>query len=144
MVRQPLMDRLFIIMELCIKLKEIVMKKLFLFLCLFTVVPVNAKHVHSEKYYQELWCNEHHGVMEYKLDDHTRVDCLTEEHAIEFDFGSKWAEAIGQALHYSYKTGKKAGIVLILEQPKDDVYYNRIVPLCEKYNITLWCIRNPF
>lgn len=114
------------------------MKNLLLFACLFFVLPVSAKHIHPEKYYQELWCGEHNGVMEYKLDDYTRVDCLTDEYAIEFDFGRKWAEAIGQSLHYAYKTGKKAGIVLILEQPKDEVYYKRLVPLCDKYNITLW------
>lgn len=113
-----------------------------LYLLLLFAVPANAKHIHPEKYYQELWCNEHHGIMEYKLDDFTRIDCWTEEYAIEFDFGKKWAEAIGQSLHYSYKTGKNAGIVLILEEPRDEVYYKRLIPLCDKYNITLWSITN--
>jgi hypothetical protein len=35
-------------------------------------------------------------------------------------------------------TGKKAGIVLIIEKDKDMVYYNRIKPLCDELNITLW------
>lgn len=103
-------------------------------------LPVQAKHLHPEKYYQEIWCNQHHGKLEYILDDFTRVDCLTDTHAIEFDFAKKWAESIGQSLHYSYKTGKQAGIVLILEQDKDKVYYDRLIPLCKMYNIELWSI----
>lgn len=33
--------------------------------------------------------------MEYKNHDKTRVDCLTETHAVEFDFAKKWAESSG-------------------------------------------------
>ena len=40
-------------------------------------------------------------------------------HSIEFDFGKKWAEAIGQALYYSSKTGKQAGIFLIIAENND-------------------------
>jgi len=52
------------------------------------------------------------GEIEYVLADKTRVDCLTDTHAIEYDWGKKWAESLGQALFYSAMTGKKAGIVL--------------------------------
>jgi hypothetical protein len=41
------------------------------------------------------------------LPDGTRCDCLTDTHAIEFDFGNKWAEAIGQSAYYALQTGKK-------------------------------------
>ncbi len=60
------------------------------------------------------------------LPDHTRCDCLTRTHAIEFDFGNNWAEAIGQSLYYSIQTGKKAGIALILEKPSDYKYWIRL------------------
>ena len=30
------------------------------------------------------------GQIEYVLEDKTRVDCLTEDFAVEFDFASKW------------------------------------------------------
>ena len=40
-------------------------------------------------------------------------------HEIEFDFGNKWAESIGQALYDSIQTEKKAGIVLILKKQSD-------------------------
>lgn len=49
----------------------------------------------NEKYYQTEMCQELGGEMEYLLFDKTRVDCLTDEYAIEVDFAKKWAEAIG-------------------------------------------------
>ena len=121
------------------------MKKVSIILLTLLIfsLPVQAKRMYNEAYYQELWCSEQKGQMEYVLPDFTRVDCLTEDHAIEFDFANKWAESIGQALHYGMMTGKKPGIVLIIEKPKQFVYYNRIVPLCEKYGITLWTMKSP-
>jgi hypothetical protein len=56
----------------------------------------------------------------------TRCDCLTDTHAIEFDFGNKWAEALGQSSYYSLQTGRKPGIVLILENMKDRRYWIRL------------------
>jgi hypothetical protein len=32
---------------------------------------------------------------------------VTDTHAIEFDFGNNWAEAIGQSAYYSFQTKKK-------------------------------------
>ena len=39
---------------------------------------------------------------------------------------NKWAEAIGQALYYSIMTGKKPGIVLIMEKETDGRYLKRL------------------
>jgi len=50
--------------------------------------------------------------------DRTRCDCVTDTHAIEFDSGSGWAESIGQGLHYSAISKKKAGMVLISDLVK--------------------------
>lgn len=119
------------------------MKK-FLLTILFLSLSNNvyAARLYNEAHYQNEWCNANNGITEHKLPDYTRVDCLTENYAIEFDFAKKWAEAIGQSLHYSRMTNKKPGIVLIIEKPKDFVYYNRIKPLCEKYGITLWYMQS--
>lgn len=87
-------------------------------------------HKHSESSYQHAWCSAHKGIEEYENKDFTRVDCLTEQNAVEFDFANKWAESIGQALHYAYMTGKKGKVVLILENPKKEmVYYKRVKKL---------------
>ncbi len=98
----------------------------------------SGKHLHKEAYYQQLWCNKHSGIMEYKNSDKTRVDCLTKDYAVEFDFAEKWAESVGQSLHYELMTGKKAMIVLILEHPETQmVYYERTKKLGEKYGINV-------
>lgn len=87
---------------------------------------IYAKRKHSEKWYQERWCQEQGGQIEVVLPDKTRCDCVTDSHAVEFDFGSGWAESIGQGLHYSTISKKKAGIVLILESIKDRKYWIRL------------------
>ena len=112
-------------------------------LLLFLSMPSMAGHLHPEKYYQNIWCKENKGIQEYKLIDDTRVDCLTKTHAVEFDFASKWAESIGQSLHYAMMTNKKAAIVLIIENRNDFKYYNKIKPLCSKYDIALSYMEPP-
>ena len=94
-----------------------------------------AKHQHSESSYQHAWCSKYNGIEEYENKDKTRVDCLTDKYAVEFDFANKWAESIGQALHYQRMTGKKAKVVLILEDPKKEmVYYHRVKKLGRIHN----------
>ena len=68
-----------------------------------------AKREHPERWYQQKWCEAHKGQVEVVLPDGTRCDCVTETHAIEFDFGNNWAEAVGQSAYYSLQTDKKAG-----------------------------------
>ena len=81
------------------------------------------------------------------MDDRTRCDCLTRSHAVEFDFASKWAEALGQSLYYSHKTGKKAGIVLILEDKKKDrKYLSRLEQTIKgkDLQIKVWTVEKAF
>lgn len=79
-----------------------------------------------EMYYENEWCTTDFGRKEVILWDMTRVDCMTKDYAIEFDFAKKWAEAIGQSLYYSKLTGKAPAIVLILTSPTDYRYVKRI------------------
>lgn len=79
-----------------------------------------------ESDYQLPWCKAQGGIAEYVLPDHTRVDCLTATHAVEFDFAPKWAEAIGQALYYASQTDRRAAVVLIMRSPKDERYVRRV------------------
>jgi len=62
---------------------------------------------------------------------------LTNTYAIEFDFGKKWAEAIGQSLYYSFQTGKRAGVVLILESEKDRKYWIRLNSVIDHYRLPI-------
>ena len=87
----------------------------------------------TEKDYVNKYCS---GIIEYTLPDKTRVDCLTEEYAIEFDYAKKWAESIGQSLYYAKKTGKKPAVAIITSGEKDLKYINRIREVDE--NITIF------
>lgn len=82
-----------------------------------------AGHLHKEAYYQAQWCADNDGILEVILPSGARCDCMTPTHAVEFDFASKWAEAIGQALHYAAQSGHRAGVVLIEEDPERDAKY---------------------
>lgn len=97
--------------------------------------PLFAAHLHSESYYQTAWCLEYGGQAEYRLPDGSRVDCLTDDNAIEFDFAPKWAEAIGQALYYGSQTGKRPGVVLILEKWEDKRYKERLERAIRAYTL---------
>lgn len=101
--------------------------------------PVYSKHLYMEKEYQQVWCNQKQGSLEYRLTDGTRVDCVTNTHAIEFDFASKWAESIGQSLYYGKTLNKKTGVVLIMENPQNDLrYLKRLQSIASTYDITIW------
>lgn len=113
------------------------MKKILLSLILLPLLTY-AKNWH-EADYVDFHCK---GVVEFVLPDKTRVDCLTNTHAIEYDYGKKWAEAIGQSLYYSAITGKKAGIVLIVNPRTKDRYLKRINKVIEAkgLDIDIWVI----
>ena len=80
----------------------------------------------KEAYYVTQWCRDDFGKQEFLLWDNTRVDCLTKDYAIEFDFAHKWAESIGQSLYYAKMTGKKPAVALILTDLKDYRYVKRV------------------
>jgi len=84
------------------------------------------KNGETESYYVNQWCTPSFGKKEFRLWDSTRVDCLTKEYAIEFDFAKKWAESIGQSLYYAKMTGKKPAVVLILTNALDMRYVKRV------------------
>ena len=111
------------------RVKIIVLSVLFLL-----SFEVEAKTLFKEADYQRVWCSLNGGEVEYVNEDKTRVDCLTREHAVEFDFAKKWAESVGQALYYSVLTGKRGKVVLIIEKPSEFKYLNRIFILSKKFN----------
>ncbi|WP_052140951.1 hypothetical protein [Pseudoalteromonas piratica] len=121
------------------------MKKLIALLTVFScellarggasAIPTNAK----ESDYVEHYCR---GEIEHRLPDKTRIDCLNDTHAIEYDWGKKWHEALGQSLYYSAMTGKKAGIVLIVNPKTKERYLTRLNKAIEAHNLNVdvWTI----
>lgn len=100
-----------------------------------------AGHLYPEKHYQDKWCAEQAGQLEYVLPDNARVDCLTSTHAVEVDFAPKFAEGIGQALYYAEITKKAPGVLLIMENPKKDkVFLDRLNAVAKTRGITVWTI----
>jgi len=95
----------------------------------FVAGVAQAERLHPEKWYQEKWCERRGGQVEVALQDRTRCDCITAEYAVEVEFANKWKEALGQALHYSLLTSRKAGIVLILEAESDWRYYYMLMSI---------------
>ena len=90
---------------------------------LLTSTKCYAKHLHPEKEYQKYWCSNHNGKTEVVLNDKTRVDCLTDDYAVEVDFAPKWHECIGQAIHYGQQTRKTPACLLIMENGEDDLRF---------------------
>ncbi len=91
----------------------------------FFVVDARAQ---TEDAYNRAWCAEQGGRAEVILRDRTRVDCLTDTHAVEADFAGKSLkpyEALGQAVHYSRMTGLLPGVLLIVRKPSDCRFVER-------------------
>lgn len=107
-------------------------------LVLSWIFPAEAGNK-KERDYQTENCP---GLVEWRLEDNTRVDCLTHTHAIEYDFSKKWAEAIGQSLHYASMTGKKAGIALIMRGNQAENQLDKMRGVILRYGlpIDVWLI----
>jgi len=94
----------------------------------------------NEAYYQEHFCEKLDGITEFILPDRTRVDCLTDDYAIEVDWAKKWAEGIGQSLFYAEMTNKKAGVALIVGE-NDQRYLKRINLIAGKVKVKVFIIK---
>jgi len=108
------------------------------------VQAIPVKIVQTKKWHEADFVDAHcRGEVEFVLADRTRVDCLTDTHAIEYDWGKKWAESLGQALFYSAMTGKKAGIVLIVNPRTKDRYLKRLNKAISdnNLNVDVWTIK---
>lgn len=114
---------------------HIILKRLFLIKLLLTHLVFYGKQ--SERYYQEKFAQEIGRQVEVVMKDGTRCDILTATHAIEVDFARKWAEAIGQSLNYAMHSGKKAGILLVLEKESDEKHLERIESIIETQSLDI-------
>jgi hypothetical protein len=72
-------------------------------------------------------------IQEFNFPDETAVDCISETHAIEVDFSHRWADAIGQALHYALWTKE------IAENPDSYARWHRQVPTARRAGIIFAC-----
>ena len=115
-----------------------------LLLLLITATAISGcfgSRVLHEIDYQQHWCKKHKGVLEYRLSDGTRVDCLTSEFAVEVEYAHKWAEAIGQSLFYAKMTDRNPGIVLIMAEKGNERFAKRLREVASQEKIKVWTIR---
>ena len=104
---------------------------------LLMCLSANAARLNYESYYQDIAAAKYKGEKEVIMPDGTRCDIVTATHAIELDFADKWAESIGQALYYGFQTNKRAGILLILEDPKDKRHLLKVQSVIEHYELPI-------
>lgn len=83
-----------------------------------------GKRTHPESWYQIQHCVDLGGKTEVTIDG-VRVDCITDEYAIEYDFADKWYNGFSQALLYGELSGLKPRLVLIDEKGKSSKYLTR-------------------
>ena len=77
--------------------------------------------------------------VEVRLPDDSRVDLLSDTHAIEVDWAPKWAEAVGQAIHYSLLADKKPAVILLLRDPATEWrHLVRAAQVCGRLGIVLY------
>lgn len=105
-------------------------------LIMFLSFNANAALKKNEAYYQEILCNDLDGIIEYRLPDRSRVDCLTYEYAIEVDFDKKPYECAAQALYYAIMTNRKPACAFITDK-KESTQINRLEVLAKAYNIKI-------
>ncbi len=93
---------------------------------------------HGKRWYRDRWCAKNFSGSGFSLGRHD--DCLTGTYLIEFDYADHWYESIGESLYHAMRAGKKAGIVLIMERPRDNAYWERLNNTIRFYRlpITTW------
>ena len=102
---------------------------------LFSLAFASAA-TYNEAYFAELIAKtEVKGELEYRLPNRKRVDILTDTHAYEVDWISKaWSEGVGQALHYAIMTGKKPGVIVLIDKPHK-ANLNALIETTKMYDI---------
>ena len=105
---------------------------------LLVYCPASAR---SERDYAEAWCAGQGGITEVLMPAGTRCDCLTNTHAVEVERAAKWAESIGQALHYAEQSERRAGVALIMGV-RDERFWERLLGVIqeERLPIDVWII----
>ena len=108
-------------------------------LSLMIIFSVDARR-QCESCVVEEWCNANGGEQEFKLKTEVGgrvyVDCVLddEKKAIEFDFGNKWHQCIGQSLYYGYKTNYSPVCVLIKKEWYSDKTWHNYVSIFKTTN----------
>jgi hypothetical protein len=92
-----------------------------------STIPVSASPLtRNEAYYAGRWCAEAGGVSEVVAPSGARVDCLLDGYAVEADWTYKWAESIGQALHYGAQFHRQPAILMLVPEDYQQSHIDRL------------------
>lgn len=78
------------------------------------------------------WCKQNGGQMDFPILDktlgyQTRVECLTDSHVIEIAPAPQWAKAVGLSKYYAAMTGRRPGVIVILEDEEEVRFLIRLL-----------------
>ena len=97
--------------------------------------------------YAARFCIAEGGVLEESLLNGKRVDCGTDTHVIEADFGDEARKSVNQVERYMYHDPekRKGGILLILENDKKR-YIQKLCEVMEEKDVTadIWIMYSDF
>ena len=112
-----------------------------IFILSFTLITISMScyAIENEAFYSDKFCKEMSGKSEHVLKDLSRVDCLTDTHAFEFDWadGMKVYEAIGQSLYYASETGKDPGIYLLIRKKNSEKHIRKVKRVIETFELPI-------
>jgi len=114
------------------------MRKVILILFIsILVIPsmAIAERLHPKRWYQERWCAKYFDQGDVSVSD--QYDCVSDKYVIEFDYADMWYESIGESLHYALQTGRRAGIVLIMEKEGDLKYWIKLKKTIKHYSLPI-------
>ena len=111
-----------------------------------------GRHKIHEFNYAARFCIAEGGVLEESLLNRKgnikRVDCGTDTHVIEADFGDEARESVDQIEQYMQLDPKKrkGGILLILENDDDKRYINKLCEVMAEKQVTadIWIMYSDF
>jgi hypothetical protein len=108
-------------------------------LILLLFLSFTSYAIENEAFYSDKFCAEMSGKSEHVLKDLSRVDCLTDTHAYEFDWadGMKVYEAIGQSLYYASETGKDPGIYLLVRKKNSEKHIRKVKRVIETFELPI-------
>jgi len=103
------------------------------------ILSFSSFAIEKEAFYSNKFCSEMSGKSEHVLKDLSRVDCLTDTHAYEFDWadGMKVYEAKGQSLYYASETGKEPGIYLLIRKKNSEKHIRKVRRVIETFNLPI-------
>ena len=106
------------------------MMRTFILAVVFTTMPLlvhasSTNHKKQDADYVKEVCKIQRGQTEVYVSKRSRVDCVTAKYVIEVDYADLWKRNIDQALRYGKDSGKKAKLVLVVEDKSELSYVKK-------------------